>query len=52
LAYTGYVRLHKKEGNIPQAREYLSKALENFERLGTLIEPDKVRRELDALPRG
>jgi len=28
------------------AREYLAKALEIFERLGTLIEPDKVRKEL------
>jgi tetratricopeptide (TPR) repeat protein len=44
LAYTGYVRLQKKEGNIPQARQYLSRALEVFDRLGTLIEPDKVRK--------
>ena len=26
------------------------KALEIFERLGTLIEPDKVRKELEGLP--
>ena len=32
------------------AREYLTKALEIFERLGTLIEPDKVREELAELP--
>jgi hypothetical protein len=33
-----------------KAREYLTKALEIFERLGTLIEPDKVRKELAELP--
>ena len=45
-AYAGYGRLHKLQGNVEQAREYLTKALEIFERLGTLIEPDKVREEL------
>ena len=29
---------------------YLTKALEIFERLGTLLEPDKVRKELAELP--
>jgi tetratricopeptide (TPR) repeat protein len=46
LAYAGYGRLRKQQGKVGQAREYLTKALEIFERLGTLIEPDKVRREL------
>jgi len=46
LAYAGYGRLHKQQGQIAKAREYLMKA----ERLGTLIEPDKVREELDELP--
>ena len=46
LAYAGYGRLHKQKGQIAQAREYLTKALEIFERLGTLIEPDKVKEEL------
>ena len=32
-----------------QAREYLTKALEILERLGTLIVPDKVRKELREL---
>ena len=50
LAYAGYGRLHKQQGNIAQAREYLKKALEIFERLGTLIEPDKVREILAQLP--
>jgi len=51
LAYAGYGRLQKQQGQIGQAREYLAKALEIFERLGTLIEPDKVREELAKLPK-
>ncbi len=50
LSYAGYGRLHKQQGDIARAREYLNKALEIFERLGTLIEPDKVRKELAELP--
>ena len=50
LAYTGYGRLHEKQGEIVRAREYLTKALEIFERLGTMIEPDRVREELAGLP--
>ncbi len=50
LAYAGYGRLHKQQGKTAQAREYLIKALEIFERLGTLIEPDKVREALAELP--
>jgi hypothetical protein len=33
-----------------QAREYLTRALAIFERLGTLGEPDKVRQVLAELP--
>jgi len=50
LAYAGYGRMHRQQGDIRQAREYLTQALEIFERLGTLIEPEKVRRELTELP--
>ncbi len=50
LAYSGYGRFHKQQGNTKQAREYLTNALGIFERLGTLIEPDKVRQELAELP--
>jgi tetratricopeptide (TPR) repeat protein len=50
LDYSGMGRYHKQQGNTEQAREYLTKALEIFERLGTLIEPDKVREELAGLP--
>jgi tetratricopeptide (TPR) repeat protein len=49
LAYAGYGRLHKEQGQIAQARKYLTKALEIFERLGTLRETDMVRGELDRL---
>jgi len=49
VAYAGYGRFHKQQGNIAQAREYLNQALEIFERLGTLIEPDKVREDLAGL---
>jgi class 3 adenylate cyclase/tetratricopeptide (TPR) repeat protein len=52
LAYAGYGQLHKQRGNMERAREYLAKALEIFERLGTLIEPDNVRKELAELPEG
>jgi tetratricopeptide (TPR) repeat protein len=46
VAYVGYARLYKQEGKVRQRRKYLTKALEIFERLGTLIQPDKVRKEL------
>jgi tetratricopeptide (TPR) repeat protein len=49
-AYSGYGRFHKQVKNITQARKYLMKALEIFERLGVLIEPDKIRKELVDLP--
>jgi class 3 adenylate cyclase/tetratricopeptide (TPR) repeat protein len=50
LAYAGYGRLCKQQGNIPKAREYLTDSLKILERLGTLIEPDKVREQLAELP--
>jgi len=49
LAYSGMGRYHKHQGNTEKAMEYLTKALEIFERLGTLIEPDKVHKELASL---
>ncbi|MEE9421448.1 MAG: adenylate/guanylate cyclase domain-containing protein, partial [Desulfatiglandaceae bacterium] len=52
LAYAGYGQLHTQQGNMTRAREYLTKALDIFERLGTLIEPDKVREKLAELPEG
>ena len=42
-------RYHKQQGNTEQAHEYLTKVLEIFEMLGTLIEPDKVKKELGEL---
>jgi tetratricopeptide (TPR) repeat protein len=49
MTYAGFGRLHKQQGNVEMAREYLAKTLEILERLGTLIEPDKVRKELAEL---
>jgi len=43
-------RFSQKEGEHAEARRYLRDALEIFERLGTLIEPDKARKELGELP--
>ena len=50
-AFAGYGRLHISENRITQARKYLSMALETFEQLGTLREPDKVREILTKLPK-
>ena len=50
LAYAGYGRLQNQQGDVLQARAYLSQALEIFERLGTLGEPVKVQQTLAALP--
>jgi tetratricopeptide (TPR) repeat protein len=50
LVYAGYGRLQKQQGQFAQAREYLTKALQIFERLGTLIEPNKIREVLAELP--
>jgi tetratricopeptide (TPR) repeat protein len=49
-AYAGYGRYYKGQGDVARACEYLTEALEIFDRLGTMIEPDKVRRELAELP--
>ena len=43
LAYAGYGRLHKWQGWTAEANDYLTRALEIFERLRHLIESDKVR---------
>ncbi len=49
MAHAGYGRLKRQQGDLSKAREYLSLALEIFDRLGTLIEPDKIRKELAEL---
>ena len=49
LAYAGYGRYFRLRGDVVQAREYLTSALDIFERLGTLIEPENVRKELSEL---
>jgi len=50
LSYSGLGRFYKRQGDAEQAYEYLTQALEIFERLGTLIEPDRVKKELAELP--
>jgi tetratricopeptide (TPR) repeat protein len=50
LACAGYGRLHKRQGRTAEARRYLGDALRIFERLGTPVEPEKVREELAELP--
>ena len=49
MAYAGYGRLLKQQNQIARAREYLMMALEIFERLGTLLQTDKVREILAEL---
>ncbi|HVO45453.1 MAG TPA: AAA family ATPase [Steroidobacteraceae bacterium] len=48
-AYECYGRLRERFGDIAGARDYLSRALEKYERLEMLIEPDSVRRKLATL---
>jgi tetratricopeptide (TPR) repeat protein len=45
-AYAGCGRYYNQAGDKTPAREYLTKALEIFERLNILNEPDKVKKEL------
>jgi len=42
-------RLNKLRGEYTEAQRYLADALEIFEHLGTMIEQDKVRKELGEL---
>jgi len=42
--------LHKLRGEHADARRHLTQALEILERLDTLIEPVKLRKELAGLP--
>ena len=50
LAYAGYGRLHVQQGDATQARAYLGRALEIFERLGMMREPERVKKVLADLP--
>jgi len=44
----GYGRLYTQQGHKTQARDYLTRARDFFERPGTLGEPEKVRQALAA----
>jgi len=48
-AYAGSARLHERQGRSAEARDYFSRALQIFDRLRTLVEPDRVRAELAQL---
>jgi tetratricopeptide (TPR) repeat protein len=52
LSYAGYGRYHRHQGQVTKARDYLTKALEIFDSLDTLKEPDKLKKELTELPDG
>ncbi len=49
LAHAAYGRLLRDQGRIESAREHLGRALKTLERLGTLREPERVRRDLAGL---
>jgi class 3 adenylate cyclase/tetratricopeptide (TPR) repeat protein len=49
LACAGYGRSKVTQGNVVEARKYLARAVEVFERLGTQRELEQVRAELSAL---
>lgn len=50
LARAALGRLRMKQRRWREARRHLTEALETFERLGTLIEPDRVKKDLASLP--
>ncbi|MBW2096514.1 MAG: tetratricopeptide repeat protein [Deltaproteobacteria bacterium] len=52
LAYAGYGPFCKQQGRFEEAMGYLTRALKILDRLGTLIEPDKIRQDLSGLPKG
>jgi class 3 adenylate cyclase/tetratricopeptide (TPR) repeat protein len=52
LALAAYGRLYKRRGRSVDARDYLTRALKILERLGTMIETEKVRTELAQLATG
>lgn len=49
LAHAGYGRLHRRLGNIAEARAHYTRALGIFEEIGHLLEPGRIRGELAAL---
>jgi tetratricopeptide (TPR) repeat protein len=51
LAYAGFGRFYKQQDQKKEARKYLTRALDIFERLGTLNEPEKVKEELSEMQR-
>ncbi len=50
LTQAAYGRVLKEQECFAEARRRLTEALHTFERLGTLVQPERVRAELAALP--
>jgi len=51
-AYAGYGEALGRSSRITDARDYFTRAVDIFERLGTLLEPERIRTRLAALPAG
>jgi len=51
LAFTfaSLAKLHRQKGRVEQAKDCLNESLEIFERLGTLLEPNRIRAEIAVL---
>jgi len=49
LAYAGYGRFLKARRRLAEATNYLRHAMEIFDRLGTMVEPERVRKQLAEL---
>jgi len=51
-AYAGYGEALGRSSRITDARDYFTRAVDIFERLGALLEPERIRTRLAALPAG
>src|SRR5205807_4532241 len=51
-AYAGYGETLGRSGRVTDARDYFTRAVDIFERLGTLLEPERIRAKLAAMPAG
>jgi hypothetical protein len=45
LAYAGYGRFLKARRRLGEATDYLRRAMKIFDRLGTMVEPERVREQ-------
>jgi tetratricopeptide (TPR) repeat protein len=49
LAYAGYGRFLKARRRLAESTDYLRRAIEIVDRLGTMVEPERVREQLAGL---